>query len=135
MSRLTRFSLATSFMMLFSMPAHAFFEQMVDGMTRVTSKLIDSSEKVAIHGMNTTSTTILLLSNDIGKMADRIDAMADKIGQMADRIVYTERMMSDFAHKLVDTGADLARVEPMPRATRVAGSCSLSDAAQAIREC
>jgi len=82
-------------MMLFSMSAHAFFERMVDGMTRVTSKLIDSSEKVAIHGMNTTSTTILLLSNDIGKMADRM--------------VYTERMMSDFAHRLVDTGAVLAR--------------------------
>lgn len=97
-------------------PAYAFFDQMISGMTSVTNNLIDSSENVAVQGMNTTSTTVLVLSNDIGKMADRINVMADKIGVMADRIgvmadriVTTEQMMSGFAHKLVDTGAELAR--------------------------
>jgi hypothetical protein len=121
MSKFMNIILTAGVLALSASPAHAFFEQMIAGMTSVTNNLIDSSENLAVHGMNTTSTTILVLSNDIGKMADRINVMADKIGVMADRIgvmadriVTTERMMNDFAHKLVDTGADLARGRPAP---------------------
>jgi hypothetical protein len=92
-------------------PAHAFFDEIVLGMTSVTNNLIDSSESVANNTITTGSTTILVLSRDIGKMADRIDRMADKIGLMADRIgvmadriVTTETMMAGLAHKLVDAG-------------------------------
>lgn len=113
---MTRFALALSAALLAS-PAHAFFDEIVVGLTSVTNNLIDSSENVAVQGMNTTSTTILVLSRDIGKMADRIDRMADKIGLMADRIglmadriVTTESMLAGLAHKLVDTGA--AAVQP-----------------------
>lgn len=88
-----------------AMPAHAFFDEIVLGMTSVTNNLIDSSESVANNSITTTSNTILLLSRDIGKMADRIGLMADRIGVMADRIVLTESMMANFAHKLVDTSA------------------------------
>ncbi len=104
---------------LFAAPAHAFFDKMIDGMTSVTNNLIDSSENVANHTVTTTSTTVLVLSRDIGKMADRIDRMADKIGLMADRIgvmadriVTTESMMAGFAHKLVDTGTNLSAPAP-----------------------
>lgn len=115
MHKLIRLSLAASLSLLATTPAHAFFEQMIAGMTSVTNNLIDSSEHVAVSGMSTTATTVLVLSGDIGKMADRINGMADKIGlmadrigTMADRIVLTESMMSQFAHKLVDKGHDLA---------------------------
>ena len=98
-----------------AMPAHAFFDEIVLGMTSVTNNLIDSSESVANNGITTTSNTILLLSRDIGKMADRIGLMADRIGVMADRIVLTESMLANFAHKLVDTGAAAsARMEAAP---------------------
>lgn len=107
--------LASGLMALASAPAHAFWDEMVVGMTSVTNNLIDSSENVTVTSVATTSNTVLLLSRDIGKMADRIDAMADKIGVMADRIgvmadriVLTESMMANFAHKVVDRGHDLA---------------------------
>lgn len=123
MPRIIPITLATGWLLVASSPAHAFFEQMIAGMTSVTNNLIDSSENLAVHGMNTTSTTVLVLSNDIGKMADRINVMADKIGLMADRIgvmadriVATERMMNGLAHKLVDTGAELARGRPVTAA-------------------
>ena len=96
---------------LLATPAHAFFDEIVLGLTSVSNNLIDSSESVANNTLATTSTTVLVLSRDIGKMADRIDRMADKIGLMADRIgvmadriVFTESMMANFAHKLVDRG-------------------------------
>lgn len=88
-----------------TLPAHAFFDEVVLGMTSVSNNLIDSSESVANNAISTGSTTILLLSRDIGKMADRIGLMADRIGVMADRIVLTESMLANLAHKVVDTGA------------------------------
>lgn len=124
---------------LIATPAHAFFDKMIDGMTSVTNNLIDSSESVANNTITTTSTTVLVLSRDIGKMADRIDRMADKIGLMADRIgvmadriVTTESMMATFAHKLVDTGAALqspAAVQPVVLSAPQA--CTQTAAAQA----
>jgi hypothetical protein len=90
---------------LLATPAHAFFDEIVLGLTSVSNNLIDSGESVANNTIATTSTTVLVLSRDIGKMADRIDRMADKIGLMADRIVFTESMLANFAHKLVDRSA------------------------------
>ena len=110
--------LATALMALVSAPSHAFWDEMVVGMTSVTNNLIDSTEHVTVSSVNTTSNTVLLLSRDIGKMADRIDGMADKIGVMADRIgvmadriVLTESMMAGFAHKVVDNQHQLAALQ------------------------
>lgn len=118
-------SLVLSGVMLAS-PAHAFFDQIVIGITSVSNNLIDSSENVANNTLETGSTTVLMLSRDIGKMADRIDRMADKIGLMADRIgvmadriVLTESMMATFAHKLVDTAANIRTQSQIPTAIGV----------------
>ncbi len=94
---------------LLATPAQAFFDEIVVGMTSVSNNLIHSGESVTKHSISTTSTTVLVLSHDIGKMADKIGLMADRIGVMADRIVLTESMMAKFAHKVVDTGAAAAK--------------------------
>lgn len=52
-------------------------------------------ENIIITGMQTAAETVLVLSSDIGTMADRI-------GIMADRIVFTENMLAVLAHKLID---------------------------------
>ena len=79
---------------LLATPAQAFFDEIVVGMTSVSNNLIHSGESVTKHSISTTSTTVLVLSHDIGKMADKIGLMADRIGVMADRIVLTEAMMA-----------------------------------------
>ena len=114
---------------LLATPAHAFFDEIVLGLTSVSNNLIDSSESVANNTLATTSTTVLVLSRDIGKMADRIDRMADKIGLMADRIVFTESMMANFAHKLVDRGGAL---NPYAVAQPVALAAPIPPAALAV---
>jgi hypothetical protein len=137
---MTRFAFVLSATLLAN-PAHAFFDEIVVGLTSVTNNLIDSSENVAIQGMNTTSTTLLVLSRDIGKMADRIDRMADKIGLMADRIcvmadriVTTESMMAGFAYKLVDTGA--SALQPVvPAQLNLEAACTAQSAKTAGLAC
>lgn len=98
-----------------SSPAHAFWGELVEGMTSVTNNLIDSSENVANHTIDATALTIVTLSNDTGKMADRIGLMADRIGVMADRIgfmadriVTTEGLLAGIAHKAMDHHAGSA---------------------------
>ena len=56
------------------------------------------------------TTLVSKLSDDIGTMADRIllmadeiGEMADKIGDMSDRIVHTEEMMADLTRDLAET--------------------------------
>jgi hypothetical protein len=120
---------------LLATPAHAFFDEIVLGLTSVSNNLIDSGENVANNTIATSSTTVLVLSRDIGQMADRIDRMADKIGLMADRIgvmadriVFTESMLANFAHKLVDRGA---AVNPYSVAQPVALAAPVSPVAPA----
>lgn len=82
-----------------STPSFAFF----DGLTSVTNNLIDSTESVTNNTVNNATTTVLSLSSNPGKMADRIGQMADRIGYMGDRIVTTEGIMAGVAHKMMDT--------------------------------
>jgi hypothetical protein len=83
-------------------PSFAFFDELVKGLTSVTNNLIDSTESVTNNTVNTASTTMVSLSGNPGKMADRIGVMADRIGFMADRIVTTEGIMAGLAHKIID---------------------------------
>lgn len=105
MSALKNLALATTLMASFSGSAHAFFDELVVGMTSVTNNLIDSTESVTNNTVNTASTTLLSLSSNPGKMADRIGVMADRIGFMADRIVTTEGIMAGLAHKIIDSNS------------------------------
>jgi hypothetical protein len=82
--------------------SHAFFGQLIEGMTSVANNMVDSSETVVNNGIDTSSETVLGLSDDIGSMADRIGDMADKIGEMGDRIVKTEEIMVDLTTELVN---------------------------------
>ena len=81
----------------------------------VANNLIDSTENIIITGMKTSSATIVILSSDIGKMADRIGIMADRIGVMADRIVFTENMLATLAHKLIDPTLQPVVSTPVPQ--------------------
>lgn len=96
-------ALAGATMAIVSTPASAFFDELVIGLTSVTNNLIDSTESVTNNTINTTSATMLSLSSNPGKMADRIGVMADRIGFMADRIVTTEGIMAGLAHKIIDS--------------------------------
>lgn len=86
-----------------SSSAFAFFDELVVGATSVTNNLISSSASVTNNTVNTASTTMISLSSNPGKMADRIGLMADRIGYMADRIVTTEGLMAGLAHKIIDS--------------------------------
>lgn len=86
-----------------SSSAFAFFGELVVGATSVTNNLISSSASVTNNTVNTASTTMISLSSNPGKMADRIGLMADRIGYMADRIVTTEGLMAGLAHKIIDS--------------------------------
>ena len=99
MSCLKKISLAVVLIAASSTPSFAFF----DGLTSVTNNLIDSTESVTNNTVNNATTTVLSLSSNPGKMADRIGQMADRIGYMGDRIVTTEGIMAGVAHKMMDT--------------------------------
>ncbi len=103
MFTLRKATLASALFASLTSPSFAFFDEMIKGMTSVTNNLIDSSESVTNNSINTASTTMLSLSSNPGKMADRIGTMADRIGYMADRIVTTEGIMAGLAHKIIDS--------------------------------
>ena len=103
MSTLSKLAISTALLTSISSPSFAFFNELVIGMTSVTNNLIDSTESVTNNTVNTASTTMLSLSSNPGKMADRIGTMADRIGYMADRIVTTEGIMAGLAHKIIDS--------------------------------
>jgi len=60
----------------------------------LSSHQADNANDSYIATLNSTNTTILRLSDDIGVMADRILLMAGEIGIMADRILETQRIQS-----------------------------------------
>ena len=99
MSYLNKIALAMVLISASSTPSLAFF----DGLTSVTNNLIDSTESVTNNTINNATTTVLSLSSNPGKMADRIGQMADRIGYMGDRIVTTEGIVAGVAHKMLDT--------------------------------
>jgi hypothetical protein len=99
MSALKKHSLAVALIAAYSTPSFAF----LDGLTSVTNNLIDSTESVTNNTVNNATTTVLSLSSNPGKMADRIGQMADRIGYMGDRIVTTEGIVAGVAHKMLDT--------------------------------
>jgi len=103
MFTLKKLALTTALLTSISSPSFAFFDELVIGMTSVTNNLIDSTESVTNNTVNTASATMLSLSSNPGKMADRIGLMADRIGYMADRIVTTEGIMAGLAHKIIDS--------------------------------
>ncbi len=107
MSCLKKISLAVALIAAFSTPSFAFF----DGLTSVTNNLIDSTESVTNNTVNNATTTVLSLSSNPGKMADRIGQMADRIGYMGDRIVTTEGIMAGVAHKMMDTAKPAQQVQ------------------------
>jgi len=111
MSALKIMAVSTAMLATFPMPSHAFLTELVVGMTSVTNNLIDSTESVTNNSVNTASATMLSLSSNPGKMADRIGLMADRIGFMADRIVTTEGIMAGLAHKIIDRTTE-PRVAP-----------------------
>ena len=111
MSALKIMAVSTAMLASFPMPSHAFLTELVVGMTSVTNNLIDSTESVTNNSVNTASATMLSLSSNPGKMADRIGLMADRIGFMADRIVTTEGIMAGLAHKIIDRTTE-PRVAP-----------------------
>lgn len=88
---------------LFSSSSFAFFDELVVGATSVTNNLISSGASVTNNTVNTASTTMISLTSNPGKMADRVGLMADRIGFMADRIVTTEGLMAGLAHKVIDS--------------------------------
>lgn len=98
MSTTNRLALSVALLAAFSTPSYAF----LDGLTSVTNNLIDSTESVTNNTVNNATTTVLSLSSNPGKMADRFGQMADRIGYMGDRIVTTEGLMSGLAHKIID---------------------------------
>lgn len=99
MSVLKKSALVVALFAVNSTPSFAFFE----GLTSVTNNLIDSTESVTNNTVNNATTTVLSLSSNPGKMADRIGQMADRIGYMGDRIVTTEGIVAGVAHKMLDT--------------------------------
>lgn len=99
MSVLKKHSLAVALIAAYSTPSFAF----LDGLTSVTNNLIDSTESVTNNTVNNATATVLSLSSNPGKMADRIGQMADRIGYMGDRIVTTEGIVAGVAHKMLDT--------------------------------
>ena len=60
----------------------------------ISSHHADKVSDDYIHTLDAMLKTTLRLSDDIGKMSDRILDMADKIGVMADRIVKTQQIQS-----------------------------------------
>lgn len=102
MHTLKRLALAGAVLASLSTPAHAFFDELVIGMTSVTNNLIDSTESVTNNSVNAASNAFQTVASNPGKMADRIGVMADRIGFMADRIVTTEGIMAGLAHKIID---------------------------------
>ncbi|MEN4053013.1 MULTISPECIES: hypothetical protein [Sulfurimonas] len=62
--------------------------------TYLASHQADNANESYNNTIQTTSKTILRLSDDIGVMADRILLMAKEIGIMADRIVETQEIQS-----------------------------------------
>jgi len=103
MSCMQKLTLSAALFTALSTPSFAFFDELVIGITSVTNNLIDSTESVTNNTVNTASATMLSLSSNPGKMADRIGLMADRIGYMADRIVTTEGIMAGLAHKIIDS--------------------------------
>lgn len=60
----------------------------------LSSHNADKASEDYTHTLDSMLKTTLRLSDDIGKMSDRILDMADKIGVMADRILETQRIES-----------------------------------------
>lgn len=60
----------------------------------LSSHHADNASEDYVHTLDAMLKTTLRLSDDIGKMSDRILDMADKIGVMADRILETQRIQS-----------------------------------------
>ena len=60
----------------------------------LSSHHADNAGEDYTHTLDAMLRTTLRLSDDIGKMSDRILDMADKIGVMADRILETQRIQS-----------------------------------------
>jgi len=102
MHTLQKLALSAALFASLTSPSLAFFDELVKGLTSVTNNLIDSTESVTNNTVNNASTTMVSLSGNPGKMADRIGVMADRIGFMADRIVTTEGIMAGLAHKIID---------------------------------
>lgn len=102
MFRMQQLTVSAALLASVSGSAFAFFDELVVGATSVTNNLISSSASVTNNTVNTASTTMISLSSNPGKMADRVGLMADRIGYMADRIVTTEGLMAGLAHKVID---------------------------------
>jgi len=107
--------LASLLLVAVSSSAHAFWDSMVVGMTSVANNMIDSSESVTKNSIDASTLTVVTLSSDslkmadrIGLMADRIGVMADRIGFMADRIVTTEGLLAGIVHKSLDQDKGVA---------------------------
>lgn len=97
-----------------SPPSYAFFDKIFDIMKDmiktggdVAKDMINTGGDVVNKGIDTGGDVaknsfklMSKLSDDIGKMGNRILKMADKIGDMADRIVKTEEMMAKLTAKL-----------------------------------
>lgn len=105
MFRMQQLAVSAALLVSVSGSASAFFDELVIGATSVTNNLISSTASVTNNTVNTASTTMISLSSNPGKMADRIGVMADRIGYMADRIVTTEGIMAGLAHKIIDSNA------------------------------
>lgn len=105
MFRMQKIALSAALFASLSSPSFAFFDELVVGATSVANNLISSGASVTNNTVNTASTTMISLSSNPGKMADRVGVMADRIGFMADRIVTTEGIMAGLAHKILDSNA------------------------------
>ena len=68
--------------------------QLAKTVAYLASHQTDNANESYNNTLQTTSKTILKLSDDIGVMADRILLMAKEIGIMADRIVKTQEIQS-----------------------------------------
>jgi hypothetical protein len=103
MNTVQKISLSAALLATLSSPSFAFFDELLVGATSITNNLISSGASVTNNTVNTASTTMISLSSNPGKMADRVGLMADRIGFMADRIVTTEGIMAGLAHKVIDS--------------------------------
>jgi hypothetical protein len=72
MSSMQKLALSAALFTALSNPSFAFFDELVIGITSVTNNLIDSTESVTNNTVNAASATMLSLSSNPGKMADRM---------------------------------------------------------------
>ncbi|MBT5230638.1 MAG: hypothetical protein HOM11_10225 [Methylococcales bacterium] len=112
-------------------PSHAFFGKLFEPMTEMIKQAGGVANNMIDTGGSSFSQMVQLtgkLSDDIGKMANRILVMADKIGEMADRIVRTEELMAQVAQSIATGGKGGANndelIERLDRIEMLIGSAA-----------